>query len=334
MKKLVLLVLLSVFSSSLWSAASVPETLINHAYVKGVYWNPSQLPGWGFIVDVQEEMMFGAIYGYMGSDSTFIILQGNVTSSLPLTFRGDVFFVTGGGSASSDVGNFTWIVEDHEAAPSAKLTITSNILNRTNLNLIRFSYVEDDKVDMFTAADWNIVRRILGVTFGDHYGIFDDRVVEDGTTYALVADNTDLDKIGVIAYYSDNNGYTYAMLLPFTDGSNVFYVFLANDIEMYGRYWLLEEGENPSGNGNYFRGSADTMQASNQTLMFDQPGLGTAGNNALNEAGAVNDNRRREIEVQDEAPSDLDEMFPRELVQRAYVKTLRLFESRLDRSKE
>ena len=40
----------------------------DHSYVQGVYWNPDDLPGWGFFVDNQEDSLFGAIYGYMGSD--------------------------------------------------------------------------------------------------------------------------------------------------------------------------------------------------------------------------------------------------------------------------
>jgi hypothetical protein len=36
---------------------------------------------------------------------------------------------------------------------------------------------------------------------------------------------------------------------------------------MFGRYWLLDPGESPSGNGNYFHGAVDTIQASHQTFL-------------------------------------------------------------------
>ena len=237
---------------------------IDHAFVQGVYWNPEEFPGWGFFVDIQEDTLFAAIFGYMGSDSTFITLQGTRDSTDPLIFQGDVIFVTGGGSTPSDVGNFTWTIADHEASPAAILTITSNILNVSNLDLVRFSYAEIDKVDMLTGANWNIIRRVSGVTFGDLYALNDTRFVSDGITYSRIVDVADVNKTGVVGYLpadGTEEGDVYVMIVAFDLVTDVYYAFRATNANMYGRYWLLDPGEEPSGSGSYFRGSVDTFQA-------------------------------------------------------------------------
>lgn len=59
------------------------------------------------------------------------------------------------------------------------------------------------------------------------------------------------------------------MLVPFTETIDSFYVFYANNTNMYGRYWMLSEGEIPTGNGYYFSGSVATMQ---------EPYFGESGN--------------------------------------------------------
>lgn len=182
-----------------------------------------------------------------------------------MQYRGDVYFVTDGGNTVSDVGNFTWSVSHVEASPAATLTISSNILNISNLLLTRFVYVEEDKIDILTGADWDIVTRILGISFAESYGIFDDRIVEDGITGVPVIDNADEDKVGAAAYYPAYEAY--GLLIPFLDDTNLFAVFWASDTEMFGRFWLLDPGEQLTGNGNYFRGSANTTQASNQELL-------------------------------------------------------------------
>lgn len=313
-QKTAFLLVLAFLPFSVMSQAMVPDTVINHAWIKGVYWNRWVLPGWGFFVDVQEETMFGAIYGYDGPDSTFVTLQGKVTSAMPLEFSGDVFFLTNGGSTATDVGDFTWQVRDFEASPAATLSISSNVINRSDLQLVRFSYVETDKVDMFTGADWNITRRLLGSTFGDHYGIFDDRYVDGGTTYAVVVDNSDTNKIGVIAYVTEGSAYAYAMLVQFSSTTDAFYVFLASDTDMYGRYWLLDEGESPSGNGNYFQGSADTMQAKHQELGID---FDSEVSGELHEL---------ELSHYKQAKSELPPMFSSSKVQFLYEQTRSRFE--------
>ena len=166
MKNLFLAGILLFVSSPVWSVSAVPtDTKINLAWVDGVYWNQIQYPGWGFFVDAQEENIFGAIYGYQGGSATFVTFQGTVYIADPLQYRGDVFFVTNGGTTVSDVGNFTWSVTQTEGSPGATLTISSNILNVNNLSLERFVYVEEDKIDILTGADWNITTRILGVPF-------------------------------------------------------------------------------------------------------------------------------------------------------------------------
>jgi hypothetical protein len=241
------------------------DLTVDHSYVQGVYWNPEDLPGWGFFVDIQEDTMFGAIYGYKGSDSTFITLQGTRRSTDGLTYQGNVFFVTNGGSSTSDVGNFTWIVGDHEASPAALLTISSNILNVTNLGLVRFRYAEKDKVDMLTGTDWNIVRRVSGATFGDYYAITDTRMVENGITFAEVVDNADANNTGVTGYFPMDEDDLYAMLVEYDSNTDVFYLFLGTNTDMYGRYWLVDEGDEPTGEGSHFRAAVDTWQAVDTT---------------------------------------------------------------------
>lgn len=255
------MIFLSVFLFHLSASAQpiIPETRVNHAWTDGVYWNAQALPGWGFFVDAQEDSLFGAIYGYDNGDSTFIILQGRAVSEDPLRYGGDVFSVSNGGSSVVDVGDFTWEVGVFEASPSARLTISSNILSRSNLELVRFSYVEDDKVDMVSGADWDIVTRIIS-SFADSFAITDDRVVEDGITYAIVIDNADED-VGVVGYFPPGEGDVYAMGIQFDEDTMEFFIFYASDTEMFGRGWLLDDGEEPAGDGYYFHGAADTMQA-------------------------------------------------------------------------
>lgn len=285
MKTLLTMFLSLIIASTAHAQSMIPDVVkFDHTWVKGLYWNPSELPGWGVFVDVQEETLFGAVYGYKSNESSFVVFLGSAVSTDPLIFEGDVFFVIEPGVREDDVGNFRWVSTEDEASPAAQLTITSNILNRTNLSLVRTSYVETDKVDMLTGGDWNIIRRVLGMSFGDHYSIIDIRIDQDGITYAGVVDNLDTEKVGVVAYFPPEDGNAYGMLVPFTDTSNVFYVFYANNTDMYGRYWLLDDGESPTGNGSYFRGSVDTMHE-------PYPGGGGGGGNLAAQTEALLDSR-------------------------------------------
>lgn len=267
-----LLVVLALFAWAPAGAQSIPETYVNHAWVDGVYWNQAELPGWGFFADVQEETLFGAIYGYLNGEPTFITLQGTLTSEDPLRFSGDVFFVTNNGSSASDTGDFTWEVSQFQASPAAMLTISSNILNKTDLSLVRFSYVESDRLDMLTAANWNIVRRVFGESSGASYAISDERIVEDGITYAAVYDNSAPENVGVVGYFPPDSGDLFAMAVQIDADTYDVYVFYASDTEMFGRHWQLDETDEPTGNGNYFHGAADTLQ-----LSFQDSPLAIAG---------------------------------------------------------
>lgn len=335
MRNLFVLITLLILSTPAWCQSAVPETKINLAWVDGVYWNPDILPGWGFFVDAQEDTFFGAIYGYDGgSNSTFIVLQGTVTSLDPLVYQGDVFSVSNGGSTATDVGNFTWSVNYFEASPAASLTITSNILNANNLPLVRFSYVETDKVDMFTAADWNIIIRILGVTFGYHYGIYDDRIEEDGITFALVVHNEQPDEIGVIAYFPPGNGDMYALLIEFNEDTNLFAAFFASDTEMYGRSWLLDEDESPIGNGNYYRGYADTIQESHQTLdAATNSAQIEVDSQSSTSASAVTEMENLQLSLYSDSNMESQQMFSESKVQDVYQTMIGIYLSNKDHLK-
>ena len=174
---------------------------------------------------------------------------------------------------ASDVGDFTWSVGDSEAAPMAMLTITSNILNATDLELIRFSYAEKDRVDMITGGDWNITRRSSGGTSGNLYGITDERIIEDEVTYATVINREEPGKRGTVAYFPDADGDFFGMMVDFGSSSEVFYLFLATNANMYGHFWILDPGQQPSGNGDHFRASADTMQQEDLDGSISEPEL-------------------------------------------------------------
>ncbi len=253
------------------------EVAVDHAYVRGVYVNPDELPSWGFFADVQEESFFGAIYGYLDGESTFITLQGTITSYDPLRFQGNVYSISNNGMTATDVGDFTWTVGDYAAAPAAQLTITSHILNVTELVLARFSYAEIDKIDMLTGGDWNIIRRVSDTEyFSDRYAITDTRTMADGITYADVVDYWDPTLEGRVGHFSGADGDFYGMLLEFDGTTFVFYIFIGSDTDLYGRYWLLEADEEPSGNGNHFRAAADTLQVADTRSSANNTALESA----------------------------------------------------------
>jgi hypothetical protein len=308
------------------------DITIDHSYVQGMYWNPDELPGWGFFVDNQENTLFGAIYGYMGSDSTFITLQGTRDSIDPFIYHGDVFFVTNGGSSVTDVGNFTWSVADHEASPAALLTITSNILNATDLGLVRFSYSETDKVDMLTGADWNIIRHMSDETFGDNYAINDMRVVEDGMTFAEVVDNMDASRTGVVGYVPSGGGDFFAMLLEFDSDTDVFYMFFGTNTDMYGRYWLVDADDAPTGDGSDFRAAVDSWQAVDTTKSGGTGVTSKSGDapqsvsNSDSKTNAAEFSARKDLEKvgYDNADEELEPLFSQAAIRSAFEKLARV----------
>jgi hypothetical protein len=328
MRRLIVLTVL-LFHLPVWAQMAIPEVYVNHAWVDGVYWNQGELPGWGFFVDVQEETLFGAIYGYASSEPTFIILQGNLISDNPMRYRGDVFSVTDNGSTATDVGNFTWEVSRFEASPAARLTISSDILNRSNLSLIRFSYVEDDKVDMFTAANWDIVTRIFS-SFADSFGISDERFVEDGITFAVVIDNADPDQLGVIGYFPPAEGDVYAMGVEFDSDTLEFFMFYASDTEMFGRGWLVDDGEEPTGNGYYFHGAADTFQRPFQVQLATQGDRAfQAADETESDPGSSGESDKRRQSMADDPRMEASAMFTEADIQSAFRKIAKVYESRI-----
>ncbi len=205
--------------------------------------------------------MFGAVYAYKDNKPSFLVFLGQMTSNSPLVYKGDVYFVVERGQEET-VGTFTWSVAESSSEPAVSLTMRSNIFNVTNQILYRGSYSESDKVDLLTGGDWNIVRRSLGISFADLYGISDERYEDDGMTFAAVFDTVDPEKLGVLAYFPPGDGNFYSILIEFLDDVNAFYVFFADNTDMYGRYWLLDPGEDPTGNGSEFRGVVNSLQSS------------------------------------------------------------------------
>lgn len=255
---------LFVWSTCVVAQPGIENTVkIDHSWVQGSYWSPSQYPGWGVLVDVQDLTMFGAVYGYMGNDPSFVVFVGTATTIDPLIFSGDVYFVIEPGVEEEIVGTFTWETTQSRADPAARFSISSNILNVSNLPLIRFAYGDVDDVDTITGGDWSIVRRVLGLSFADHYAITDIRVQDEGITYAGVVDLSDEEMLGVVGYFPPEQGDIYGMLVQFDEDSNLFYLFYANNGNMFGRYWLLDTGQSPTGDGSFFRGVSDTLQSAN-----------------------------------------------------------------------
>jgi hypothetical protein len=317
------------FHLPVWAQTTIPEVYFNQAWVDGVYWNVNELPGWGFFVDAQEETMFGAVYGYMNGEPTFITLQGTLISDNPIRYRGDVFSVTDNGSTATPVGSFTWEVTLFEASPAAKLTISSNILNMSNLPLIRFSYAEADKVDMFTAADWDMVTR-LTFSYADNFGISDERLVDDGITYAEVINNNEPDLMGLVGYFPPSRGDLYSILIEFDSETMEFFVFQASDTEMYGRGWLLDEGEEPTGNGYYFHGAVDTFQRSDQVQLNkqDDSSVQSTDETELDSLGFVEFNKLHKLKNSN-LKMEPTAMFSEATVQTVFKKLTDVYESRI-----
>jgi hypothetical protein len=328
MRRLFVLCVL-LFHLPVWAQTTIPEVYFNQAWVDGVYWNANELPGWGFFVDVQEETMFGAVYGYTSAsgEPTFITLQGNLISDNPMRFSGDVYSITNGSNVTN-VGSFTWEVTLFEASPAAKLTISSNILSMSNLSLIRFSYIENDKIDMFTAANWDMVTRLTS-SYADNFGISDERLVDDGITYAVVINNYEPDLMGLVGYFPPSRGDLYSILIEFDSETMEFFVFQASDTEMYGRGWLLDEGEEPTGNGYYFHGAVDTFQRSDQDQLNKQgdSSVQSTDETELDSLGLVEFNKLRKS-IDSDSGMAPTAMFSEATVQSAFKKLTDVYDSR------
>jgi hypothetical protein len=90
--------------------------------------------------------------------------------------------------------------------------------------------------------------------------------------YAEVVDYFDPALIGLVSYFPDADGDLFGMLVEFDDTLNIFYLFIGNDTDLYGRYWELEGDEEPTGNGNHFRAAADTLQATDTRSLARKSG--------------------------------------------------------------
>lgn len=243
------------------TGGSSTEVIINHAFIQGVYWNPEELPGWGFFVDLQEDTFFAALFGYLSGQASFITMQGSAAPGEILTWEGDVYYFTdgAGGPTGEKVGEFTWAAGNDMGVPAAEVTMTSNLLNVDRLPLARFSFAEQDEVDVLTGANWNVVRHESGGSSSDYYEITDNRITLDGITYAEVIDLNDLSMAGAVGFFELIEGDFYAMLVEFDDTRDAFYVFLATDSDMYGQFWLVTSGAEPEGDGEHFRATSDSL---------------------------------------------------------------------------
>ena len=132
------------------------------------------------------------------------------------------------------------------------------------------------------------------------------------------------EKVGVVAYFPPGDGDMYGMLIEFSDTSDVFYVFYANNTDMYGRYWLISEGDSPSGDGSYFRGSVDTMQK-------PYPGGGGGGESTAHVEAVLDsdskikvatqkDMKSVEISIYSKTKEPLNQQFTEQSVQMAFEK--------------
>ena len=267
--------------------------------------------------------LVGAVCGYDGDGSTFITMQGLRQSGYPPSYQGDVYFISREGATPSDVGSFTWTVDLYEGAPAAMLTIRSNILDATNLNLVRFKYAEKDRVDMLTGADWNISRRVENETWGDWYAINDKRIVEGGVTFATVVDKLFPDMTGIVGYMELEEGDFYIMEVEYSSDTVVLYAFVGSNTDLYGRYWFLAKSEEPTGNGLYARAAVDTFQAVNRTTSAgDNPQLNSmpGSKTKVTMRSALRDLEVLEYENASEEPGP---MFSEEMIKSAFEKLVR-----------
>lgn len=77
------------FISATQAAGDSTEVIVNRAFIQGFYWAPDMLPGWGFFVDLQEDRFFGALFGYLDGQASFITMQGASAPGEILTWQGE-----------------------------------------------------------------------------------------------------------------------------------------------------------------------------------------------------------------------------------------------------
>ena len=187
---------------------------------------------------------------------------------------------------------------------------------------------------MLTGADWNIIRRLSDETFGDYYAINDKRIVNDGITYAEVVDKTDAGKTGVVGYFPDeafDEDSIYAMLLEFDNDTDVFYMFFGTNTDMYGRYWLVDAGDEPTGDGDHFRAAVDTWQAVDTTKSGGSGVTSKSGDtpqsdsNSDSMTNAVEFSTRKDLEKveYDKADEGLEPLFSEATIRFAFEKLAR-----------
>ena len=130
-----------------------------HAQFTGIYWNPG-LSGNGLSVDIQNGVLFGALYSYKTSgEDGFLTLfsrKASTVTSQQLRFSGDVFRTTNSGNTTTDVGNFSLEFVVIQGQPGMEITISSPYLNLNNAQLIRFGYLDSDRLSPMAGKLWGL----------------------------------------------------------------------------------------------------------------------------------------------------------------------------------
>ncbi len=290
---------------------AINATEITHQFNQGIFWNPAVLPGWGFAIDVQKDILFGAIYGYdSNGDAVFITLIGTKTNSRPVRFAGDVFITNDDGNSTQDIGSFNLAAFIVSGQIGAEIDISSTILSRQDLVLQRFQYAEADPLDVFAGGDWFIVRNPASSTFSDTYNISQSRFESNNGTPNTTVFSEEDGRQGALAYFTDD--FVYGMLVEFNDTTDVFYMIAGTNATMFGRYWLLDDGESPVGAGSHFRAVADNTQS------------GPSGKGAVN--SLLTDQKREAEMLAVSQAAELPALFPAQQVLEIHAQLLQTLE--------
>ncbi len=118
-----------------------------HNDLQGVYWNPT-ITGWGFAMDFQKGILFGAIYGYNndGTPVFYTIISAAPEPEGATTFTGDVFQTTDNGTTTTDVGDFEITFGSLAGQPGAALTMTTPSRDFDEVSIERFIYGEPERL--------------------------------------------------------------------------------------------------------------------------------------------------------------------------------------------